>query len=272
MEEEEGVTEVTEFAVLKDALGLGTSKPPDEETGASEGGNQEMSEKPTSRPVSVATSSGPRRRRRTAGATAEGPDGPPTPTIQEPSPAHLRSPRSSQPTAERVLSPGSTRNSVGGARGAAGGPGSEVGKGKAKTVLRIERDWVAGGPTNGMVQFWDGWLEELDGRVGPPSRSPKLEPLMRPFADHAVAVPTCAQRAQRGPGCSLRESLASGPRQSRRLLVLVPLPLLLQLSLQTRTPSPSRSQDEVDPQASSEYVRLARSSRGRTRKSSIPPV
>ncbi|KAH9441905.1 hypothetical protein Pst134EA_032102 [Puccinia striiformis f. sp. tritici] len=45
-------------------------------------------------------------------------------------------------------------------------PAGQVGQSKPRAVVRIERDYSARGATSGRVQFWDGWVNELEGRVG----------------------------------------------------------------------------------------------------------
>ncbi|KAH9818476.1 Golgin subfamily A member 7/ERF4 family-domain-containing protein [Melampsora americana] len=42
-----------------------------------------------------------------------------------------------------------------------------IGKTKPRAVVRIERDYSAKGATSGRVQFWDGWVTELEGRITP---------------------------------------------------------------------------------------------------------
>lgn len=44
-------------------------------------------------------------------------------------------------------------------------PTGVVGKTRPRAVVRIERDYSARGATSGRVQFWDGWVAELEGRV-----------------------------------------------------------------------------------------------------------
>ncbi|PLW40515.1 hypothetical protein PCASD_08852 [Puccinia coronata f. sp. avenae] len=46
-------------------------------------------------------------------------------------------------------------------------PAAHVGQGKPRAVVRIERDYSARGATSGRVQFWDGWVKELEGRISP---------------------------------------------------------------------------------------------------------
>lgn len=170
--DEDGGTEVTEFAVIKDAIGLGQEQPAeDAEKGHGAAAQQEMSEKPADRPVSMASTI--RRRRPTT-------DPQDAPSVHQPDPAHLRE------GADRRASAAARPSSVG-ASAHTGDPrrGSvAVGKGRPKTVLRIERNWSAGGSTNGMVQFWDGWLEELDGRV-------------RSYASQALTTLTFDRRSHR---------------------------------------------------------------------------
>ncbi|CAH7684702.1 Golgin subfamily A member 7/ERF4 family-domain-containing protein, partial [Phakopsora pachyrhizi] len=42
-----------------------------------------------------------------------------------------------------------------------------IGKTQPRAVIRIERDYSARGATTGRVRFWDGWIDELDGRITP---------------------------------------------------------------------------------------------------------
>ncbi|EGG03483.1 uncharacterized protein MELLADRAFT_72570 [Melampsora larici-populina 98AG31] len=42
-----------------------------------------------------------------------------------------------------------------------------IGKTKPRAIVRIERDYSAKGATSGRVQFWDGWVTELEGRITP---------------------------------------------------------------------------------------------------------
>ncbi|MBW0493516.1 hypothetical protein O181_033231 [Austropuccinia psidii MF-1] len=46
-------------------------------------------------------------------------------------------------------------------------PAGVVGQSKPRATVRIERDYSARGSTSGRIQFWDGWLQELEGRVTP---------------------------------------------------------------------------------------------------------
>ncbi|KAH9460230.1 hypothetical protein MJO28_004114 [Puccinia striiformis f. sp. tritici] len=46
-------------------------------------------------------------------------------------------------------------------------PAGQVGQSKPRAVVRIERDYSARGATSGRVQFWDGWVNELEGRISP---------------------------------------------------------------------------------------------------------
>lgn len=46
-------------------------------------------------------------------------------------------------------------------------PAGRVGISKPRAIVRIERDYSARGATSGRVQFWDGWVEELEGRISP---------------------------------------------------------------------------------------------------------
>ncbi|WAR53812.1 hypothetical protein PtB15_3B321 [Puccinia triticina] len=46
-------------------------------------------------------------------------------------------------------------------------PAGQVGQSKPRAIVRIERDYSARGATCGRVQFWDGWVKELEGRISP---------------------------------------------------------------------------------------------------------
>ncbi|KAG0147278.1 hypothetical protein CROQUDRAFT_722417 [Cronartium quercuum f. sp. fusiforme G11] len=46
-------------------------------------------------------------------------------------------------------------------------PSGVIGKTRPRAVVRIERDYSARGATSGRVQFWDGWVAELEGRITP---------------------------------------------------------------------------------------------------------
>jgi len=46
-------------------------------------------------------------------------------------------------------------------------PAGKVGDTRPRAVVRIERDYSARGATSGRVQFWDGWVKELEGRISP---------------------------------------------------------------------------------------------------------
>lgn len=68
-----------------------------------------------------------------------------------------------------------------------------IGKTKPRAVVRIERDYSARGATSGRVQFWDGWVAELEGRVSPIHCLLRLHQLTsRTFfftIDHATSAP-----------------------------------------------------------------------------------
>lgn len=101
---------------------------------------------------------------------------------------------------------------------------AEEGEGQPKTVVRVERDYTAGGATSGRVQFYDGWIEELDGRVRPLFAVGRSAD--RRTADHPASVPEHAQRAQHRPRLGVRP-LPVHRRQRPRRIDVLPLPIRL---------------------------------------------
>ena len=115
-------------------------------------------------------------------------------------------------------------------------PAGKVGDTRPRAVVRIERDYSARGATSGRVQFWDGWVKELEGRVSLPAPlslplvSRGLTSFLPVLLDQPPATPEYPQRLQPHSRIRIRP-LFLHPRQHPRR------PLAIHLALAARNPS-----------------------------------